>query len=111
MQIVENIITRAALTEMGRRSFGDMVKAVVDVNCGVVAIDDPLHADLEGLLLQEGSSPEDLWGISLYPDEEERFLDFFSVINLRPNGKNPSCTVQDPAIRNRIREIIGRWFA
>jgi multisubunit Na+/H+ antiporter MnhE subunit len=40
---------------MAAALFGEMVKAVVDVEKVIVAVDAELHADLEALLLQNGS--------------------------------------------------------
>lgn len=110
MQVVDKKMSRAELAEIAQRGFGDMVKGVVDVNCGLVAIDAELHADLETFLLEQGSQQGDLWGINLYPDEDEDFIEFDSLINIRPLQNNRGRGVYDPAIREMIREIIGRWF-
>jgi len=111
MQIVNRKMGRTELAELAQMGFGDMVKGVVDVSRGLVAIDAELHADLETLLLEQGSRQEDLWGINLYPDEEgEDFIEFDSLINIRPLQNNRGRGVYDPAIQEKIREIIGRWF-
>ena len=68
-----------------------MTKGVVDIEKEVVAIDAELQADLEMLLLKNGSKQEQLWGIDLYPDENgEDFLEFDSLINIRPRQNNRS---------------------
>ena len=110
MQIAAKVISRSELTEMARKGFGDMVKGVVDVNRGIVAIDADLHADLETFLLEQGSRQQDLWGINLYPDEDEDFIEFDSLINIRPLQNNRGRGVYDPVVQDKIREIIGRWF-
>lgn len=87
--------------------FGDMVKGVVDVSERKIALDAEMHADLETLLLQEGSLQKNLWGINLYPEMVgEDFLEFDSLINIRPNQGNRSRGVEDPAIQNAIKEIV-----
>lgn len=87
--------------------FGDMIKGVVDVSEGKIALDAEMHADLEALLLQEGSRQENLWGFNLYPEMEgDDFLEFDSLINIRPNQGNRSRGVEDPAIQKKIKEII-----
>lgn len=87
--------------------FGDMVKGVVDISERKIALDAEMHADLETLLLQEGSQQKNLWGINLYPEMEgEDFLEFDSLINIRPNQGNRSRGVEDPAIQDAIKEII-----
>ena len=67
MIILENPLTRDALKEIAERSFGDMVKGVVDVNRELLAVDAELQSDLQSLLLDDGSSQKHLWGINLYP--------------------------------------------
>ena len=65
------------LKRMASGRFGDMVKAVVDVERGIMAVDAELHADQEALLIGEGSQLSDLWGINLYPDlDGEDFVEF-----------------------------------
>ncbi len=89
MQIVNEKISCADLAKISGHYFGDMTKGVVDVEKEIVAIDAELHADLETLLLENGSRQEQLWGINLYPDENgEDFIEFDSLINIRPRQNN-----------------------
>lgn len=89
----------------------DMVKAVADIGRGLIAIDAELHADLEGLLLQDGSKQQDLWGFNLYLTEEnpEDFIEFDSLINIRPSQNNRSRDVEDPEVRKKITELVEKW--
>lgn len=89
---------------------GIMIKGVVDIKKGLLAIDSELHADLEQYLLGKGSAQEDLWGINLYPGEDEDFIEFDSVINIRPHQNNRSRSVESPEIRQKITEIISKWI-
>jgi hypothetical protein len=102
-------ITLADLRRMAQEQFGDFVKAVVDVGREVMAVGGELHADEEALLLAEGSSPDDLWGINLHPERapDER-IEFDSMINVRPSRGNRSRGVDDPAVRQRIEAVVGR---
>lgn len=108
MQIVQGQITSADLKRMASSMFGNLVKAVVDVKQGILAVDAELHADLEQKLLQEGSRQQNLWGINLHPDliESDKFIEFDSMINLRPSQNNLSRDVQDQAIRAQITAIV-----
>ena len=110
MQIIRMKVSRNELSAMAQNGFGEMVKGVVDVGRGIAAIDAELHSDLEAMLLEDGSRQEDLWGINLYPDETDDFIEFDSLINIRPLQNNRSRGVNDPVVREKIVEIVGRWF-
>ena len=103
-------MTRAELAELATPQFGDMVKAVVDVGRRVVAIGGELHADVEAALLEDGARQSDLWGVNLYPAEAgDDWLEFDSLINIRPSLGNRSRLVEDPERRAVIREIVAQW--
>jgi len=109
MFIIQQPISLDELQQLAKPSFGDIVKAVVDVELEIIVIDADLHADEEELLLEQGSKQEDLWGINLYPKlPEKKFIEFDSMINLRPSFGNASRGVDDPKIRKRIKEIVFR---
>jgi hypothetical protein len=109
MRLVDraNPITRGELILMASAMFGDLVKAVVDIRQEVMAVDAELHSDEEAFLLGEGSAQEDLWGINLYPAlPGNDFVEFDSMINLRPSQGNRSRGVEDAAIRERLLAIV-----
>ena len=107
MQIVKKAISLAELTAMAEKRFGDLVKAVVDVEEEVMAVDADLHADQEALLLASGSKQENLWGINFYPKiKGEKWLEFDSMINLRPSAGNLSQGVDNPEIQKKIKAIV-----
>ena len=103
--VLEQRIERADLDRL-LRLFGDMIKYVVDVERGVIAIGGELHADAEQILLEHGSRPADLWGANYYPGRgREGCIEFTSLINIRPARGNRSMEVEDPAVRERIRTL------
>lgn len=105
--IVRTPTTRTTLAKHAAAGFGDMVKAVVDVDRGVMAIGAELHADEEAALLEDGSRQASLWGINLYPGEpDEDWIEFDSMINVRPAQGNRSRGVTDPTIQTAIRRIV-----
>lgn len=105
--IVRTPITRADLAATAATQFGDMVKAVVDVARGVMAIGGAMHADEEATLLDDGSRQFDLWGINLYPDDAgDAWIEFDSMINVRPAQGNRGRDVEDPALREAIRGVV-----
>jgi len=108
MEIIRTAVSVEHLGSLAEGLFGELVKAVVDVERGLMAIGGDLHADEEALLLDEGSAQQDLWGINLYPDQhgETGWIEFDSMINVRPRQGHRSRSVEDPAIRRRIAVIV-----
>ena len=111
MQILQTAITRAELAALAENTFGDMIKCVADVKRGLLALDAELHADLERLLLENGSAGEDLWGFNLYPEEKgEDFIEYDSLINIRSWQGNPSRGISDPETREAIENIVAQFI-
>jgi hypothetical protein len=106
IEIVDREISLDRLRAMAE-VFGDLVKAVVDVERRIMVVDAQMHADEESLLLDGGSRQEDIWGINLYPDEYagKDWIEFDSMINVRP-AHNRSRSVENPEIRRRIARIV-----
>lgn len=74
-----------------------------------MAIDAELHADEETYLLENGSKQKNLWGINLYPDlSNDDFIEFDSMINLRPTSGNNSRGVDDQKLREKITKIVSK---
>ena len=107
MKLVDKKITLKELKDLAEEKFGNLIKAVVDVEKGVMVVDAELHSDEEAQLLSQGSKQENLWGINLYPDlKGEDFIEFDSMINLRPSFGNSSRGVDDPKIKEKIVEVV-----
>ena len=100
------------MKDYAANTFGDMVKCVADVDQGLLAIDADLHADLERLLLENGSQQSSLWGFNLYPDETgEDFIEYDSLINIRSWQGNPSRDVLDKDVREKIAGIVNQYIS
>lgn len=109
MKIISTKISLGNLQEMASHFFGDMVKGVVDIEQRILAVDAELHADLESLLLEKNAQQEHLWGINLYPFMTgDDFLEFDSMINVRPAQNNRSRSVESVELQSQIREIINQ---
>ncbi len=103
-------ITLTELKKMTEKMFEGIVKADVDISKEIVVIDMPMHVDGEVHLLENGSKQNDLWGINLHPEDfgTDDFIEFDSMINIRPSQGNPSKDVLDEAVRSKIRAIIDK---
>jgi hypothetical protein len=108
MQLVTEKISVAELKEMSKKMFENLVKAVVDIEQGVMVVNAGLHADEEFFLLENGSEQDNLWGINLFPDKfgQDGFVVFDSMINLRPAQGNRSRGVDDPQIQEKIKTVV-----
>ena len=107
--IIRDTINRATLRDMAGLQFGDMVKAVVDVEAGIMAIGGELHSDEEAILLDDGSLQSNLWGINLYPEKpSEEWIEFDSMINVRPSAGNRSRFVESGEICEAVTQIVQR---
>ena len=106
-RMISSPIPRSQLARLAEEQFGDWIKAVVDVSRGKMAVGGDLHADDEAVLLADGSLQRDLWGINLYPGGKGReWIEFDSMINIRPRDGNRSRGVDDPSTRARIRSVV-----
>ncbi|MBI5699799.1 hypothetical protein HZC35_05845 [Candidatus Saganbacteria bacterium] len=97
---------------MAQSKFGNLVKAVIDVERGIMAVDAELHADEEALLLENGSKPADLWGINIYPElNDPEWIEYDSMINLKPAVGNRTRGIEDPKVRDKIVKIVRELIA
>ena len=111
MIILDRPISKSELKEYAANTFGDMIKCVADVGKGLLAIDADLHADLERLLLENGSEQSSLWGFNLYPDETgDDFIEYDSLINIRFWQGNPARDVLDRDVREKIALIVDKFI-
>ncbi len=107
MQIIKDISIKE-LQELAGNLFGDMIKAVIDIRQELVVVDAELHADEEEYLLEQGSKQEDLWGFNLYPEDfgTDDFIEFDSIINIRPRQNNRRRSVDNAEVREKIKSIV-----
>ncbi len=109
MQIVRDSISVQELSKMAEKMFGRIVKVVVDVEQGFMTVDEQMHADLELYMLDNlGSKQEHLWGINLYPAraKQEDWIEFDSMINIRPGWGNSTRGVDDVSVQEKIRKLV-----
>ncbi len=107
MKILQEKMKRSELKNCQFVMGEEMVKGVVDARRNLLAIDAELHADLEKMLLDDGSEQFDLWGINLYFDGE--LVEFDSMINIRPAQGNRSRDVEDEMTRQKVIEVVKNW--
>ncbi len=114
MIIVDKVIPIASLPNVEDEMFfedDEMVKAVADIDKGILAINAELHSDLEHLLLEKGSAQKSLYGFNIYYDGE---IEYDSMINPPRNREagfpRVGRDVADPVAREKIKELVERWI-
>jgi hypothetical protein len=107
MKVIDDISV-AELSEMAKKMYGSLVKADVDIAKKILIVDMGMHADGEAYLMENGSKQNDLWGINLHPGDygTDDFIEFDSMINIRPSQGNASKDVLDPKIKRQIVALV-----
>ena len=90
--------------------FESMIKFVVDIEKGLLALGGEMHSDPEKLLLENGSIQENIWGANIYPWGEPVEIEYTSLINIRPSSGNKSMEIQDEETRKKVRKITIEWI-
>jgi len=108
MKIVKDKIEISELKEMAKRMYENLVKAVVDVEKDILAVDAEMHVDLEQLLIEkENCEPKNLWGINIWPEKiGDDFIEFDSMINLKPGFGNRTRGIDSTEIKDKIKKIV-----
>jgi hypothetical protein len=110
MHIVRDTISVDELNKMSEKMFERLVKAVVDIEQGIMVVDALMHVDEEELLLENGSEQDNLWGINLYPNRlpNENWIEFDSMINVRPALGNRTRGIESEQLRKKIVAIVNK---
>lgn len=115
MRILNQLISIDELGCLEEKTFFSdmgMMKAVVDIDRELLAVNAELHSDLEQMLLENGSSQRYLYGINIYYDNGE--IEFDSLINPPRNREagypRVGRGVADPKAREKIVEVVNKWI-
>lgn len=107
MKIISTPIKKEEILNKYNHFFKKMVKAVVDVENKIIAVDAELHADLEEMLIENGSGQNSLWGINLYlENEKDDWLAYTALINIRPALGNNGMEIKNETIKKKVAEIV-----
>ncbi len=106
IEAIKKPISRDQLKSIAHNQFGNLIKAVVDVEQEIIAIGGEHHVDeREFLIKEEGSKFENLWGIDLYPERTGKsFLEFESAINLKLSSGSRG--VYHPEVQEKIKKVV-----
>jgi len=109
MKIIKKPVSKSTIFQDSIVIDEQYVKAVVDVEKEIMAFDAGMHYDLELDLLEQGSKQDNLWGINLLKNiPGDEWIEFDSMINIRPGQKNRSRGVEDENARKKIIQIVNK---
>lgn len=112
MKLISENIPLSDLKKIAKSRFGNLVKAVVDIEKEIMVIDAELHADEEAFLLDKGSLQKNLWGINVYPDlPSPDWIEFDSMINVRPSIGNLTRNISNPETKMKIKSIVEKLIS
>lgn len=114
MQVVDKNISINELKSMAARNKSAyLVKAVVDIQKEIMAVDLEMHADGECLLIEKCSSEADaLWGVLIHPDQDgDNRIECNSMINFRPFLGNKSRFIENSEIKEKIKAIANKLIS
>ncbi|OGY35277.1 MAG: hypothetical protein A3D99_01065 [Candidatus Andersenbacteria bacterium RIFCSPHIGHO2_12_FULL_45_11] len=80
------------------------IKVAVDLTTSILAGGGEWHADCEKVLLEQGSTQENVWGGGYMPGT--KMVDFYSLINIRPKQDNPDQDILSKEIRQKFEKIV-----
>ena len=100
IEIIRRPMSRARLASLAEAQFGDMVKAVVDVERGVMAIGGELHSDEEAALIEDGSAHSSR---RLFGSRGGRRRDLFGRLGKLTRDGSVVRRIRRCRFRNRLR--------
>jgi hypothetical protein len=105
--IVKDTIGLEELRKIGAEFYENMVKGVVDVEEGIVAFGGEFHIDANAELVRAGAKQPNVWGFNVYFDRQrESWIEYISLINIRPAQGNTDMEVKDEDLRKKMKAII-----
>ena len=109
IQIISKPITKAEALEIAKEFYVDMVKGAADIEKEIIALGGEFHIDANNVLTNNGSIQKNIWGFNIYPKREGiDWIEYTSLVNIRPSANNKSMEVEDKKIRLAIKKIIDR---
>src|SRR3989344_8346737 len=108
IKIVREKISKNELEELAKDFYGFMIKGAIDIDREIVAFGGEYHIDANSVLIQEGSRQENIWGFNIHIHKLKDlsdWLEYTSLINIRPNQENKTMKIQSEELRKKIKKI------
>lgn len=105
--IVREPISKEEAAQIGVPWYEDFIKGVVDIERSIIALGGEYHMDANVVLIENGSEQQNVWGFNIYPEKDgESWIEYVSLINIRPAQGNRGMVVEDEALRKKIRNVV-----
>lgn len=109
--ILDQKIAMEEVKKMADLWYGTMIKGVVDIEGGKVALGGEYHIEGSELLTSTGSKFEDVWGFNVrFEENENGVLEFDSMVNIKPNFGNRSRSINSADVIKKATEIIHKFI-
>ena len=106
-RIVREKIPKEALSAAARENFETMVKVAVDVARGLLTVGGEWHSEGQELLVRDGSSGAEVWGVNFYPwHEPKNRIEYIALINIKPSVPNRAMEIHDTHVKQEIHDIV-----
>jgi len=107
MELIKEKITKDRLKDIAKEDYNSMIKGTVDIEKEIIALGGEFHSDSNNLLIKDGSSQRNIWGFNIYVNKpKDDWIEFISLINIRPADDNFDMEIQSPKIREKIINIV-----
>src|SRR3989338_8523118 len=104
IRIVTEPIPILEVEELAKDSYTTMIKGVVDIERASIALGGEYHIDANNRLIEDGSLQPHLWGFNIHFDRgSSEWLEYRSLINIRPAAGNRSMLVKDANLQEKMR--------
>lgn len=112
IKIVDKKISEKEILEIAKEFYVEMVKGVVDIERGILAMGGEYHMDANNVLIENGSRQPNVWGFNWYLDKKgDERIEYVSLINIRSMQGNRVMEVQDLALRDSMKKVILKYLS
>jgi len=109
IRIIKDKVSKNELPDIAKEFYVNMVKGAVDVENEIMALGGEYHVDANMVLIEHDSRQDNIWGFNLYLEKEsDDWIEYVSLINIRPADGNRSMFIENKQLRDKIKEIINK---
>ena len=109
IRVIKENVSKEELSDIAKEFYVNMVKGAIDVENDIISLGGEYHVDANMVLIEHGSHQDNIWGFNLYLEKEgDDWIEYVSLINIRPADGNRSMFIENEQLRDKIKEIINK---